>query len=179
MNDKLLPDNSMNLLNGIVGNTIEDMLVPSPELKMVETKPQVYTASAFCLVFQDGKRIYFSITEQVIKGEDYFSVEVLDNFVLCEYPGGPSFDWVSISNKFIKEDTMIVSAVNILSLINSNSNNCLNGLIDGVILHTMDDQNYCFLPSSVPSWIDLIYNNDYVINTIVNSNSKIVIFPLV
>lgn len=147
-------------LNDIIGNSIEDLLIPSLGVTTVDTISQVITATAYCLVYGGGKQIYFHAIEHVIGNENHMSIELLDSLMLRRYPAGPNVGWESIFHHFMSYG-MVVSTINILHS-NTNDDTCHSELISGVILNT-DGWSFGFIPSSFPLWINLVFNRECII----------------
>ena len=173
MDDHRSSDEYPSILNDIVNNSIEDILVPSQQSMTVDTEYQVITATAFCIKYGGGRRVYFNVTEQMINCVNPMFIEVLNDLSLSRYPGGPYLNWISIF-EMLSEESMVISSIDILCMTDSDDSNCHDGLLSGVVLNMNDDRSFGFIPSSFPLWIDLLYNKDNVKQLLASSEWRYV-----
>ena len=143
------------ILNDIIGNPIEDILVPIIKGPMQHYDSPVITYRAFCVVYGGGRRVYLHITVIETDACDSMIIEAQSSFSLLKYPGGPSYEWGSILY-VLGPGELIISKIDTLSNKISNDDNCYDG--DGVILNTEGDRVLCFIPNPFPEWIDFLYS---------------------
>lgn len=150
------------ILEDVIGNKIEDVLVPIYQGNFaIGVMSDIITSNAYCVVYGGGKRIYLSITVQESDGCDSMIIEAQNSYSIQKYPGGPDYEWGSIAN-VLGSGEIIISAIDTFHEVNANDNNCHDE--DGVILNTEGDRVLCFIPNIVPLWIDFIYSKA-VLNT--------------